>query len=169
MPWKTPSSQPTSWAWAIRSSASDGVSPSLNGRVIRSSSSRRSGERPSSSSRIDAAWMSRSRLRLASSRGAARTSSSSCLIIVPIRMTLAGSSTMSVTVDVPSGPSEPPSSVIGEGMGIVPTGRPSGPTTTICCGRSLSLPGAVMPPILPRPGDRHAGWPERRACRRNGP
>ena len=53
MPWKTPSSQPTSWAWAIRSSASVGVSPSVNGRVIRSSSSRSSGARPCSSSRID--------------------------------------------------------------------------------------------------------------------
>ena len=53
MPWKTPSSQPTSWAWAMRSSASDGVSPSVNGRVIRSSSSRSSGARPCSSSRID--------------------------------------------------------------------------------------------------------------------
>ena len=57
MPWNSPSSQPTSWAWAIRSSASDGVSPSLKGSVIRSSSSRSSGARPSSSSRIEAAWM----------------------------------------------------------------------------------------------------------------
>ena len=62
MPWKTPSSQPTSWAWAIRSSASDGVASSVKGSVIRSSSSRSSGASPCSSSRIDAAWMSRSRL-----------------------------------------------------------------------------------------------------------
>ena len=49
--------------------------------------------------------MSRSRLRLASSRGAARTSSSSCLIIVPIRMTLAGCSTISLTSSAPPSPS----------------------------------------------------------------
>src|SRR4051812_40109654 len=146
MPWKTPSSQPTSWAWAIRSSASDGVSPSLNGSVIRSSSSRSSGARPCSSSRIEEAWMSRSRLRLASSRGAARTSSSSCLIIVPIRMTLAGCSTMSLMLPPPS-----PSPVVAalSGTGIVPTGRPSGPTTTTCWGRPLPLSGAVMPPSSP--------------------
>ena len=54
MPWNTPSSQPTSWACAIRSSASTGVSPSLNGSVSRSSSSRSSGARPSSSSLIEA-------------------------------------------------------------------------------------------------------------------
>ena len=51
---------------------------------------------PSSSSWIDVSWISRSRWRPASSSGAARTSSSSCLIIVPIRITLAGCSTMPV-------------------------------------------------------------------------
>ena len=45
MPWNRPSSQPTSWAWAIRSSASVGVSE-LNGRESRSSSSTSSGARP---------------------------------------------------------------------------------------------------------------------------
>ena len=94
MPWKSPSSQPTSWAWAMRSSASDGVESSVNGRVIRSSSSRSSGASPSLSSRIELSWISRRRPRLASSSGAARTSSSSCLIMVPIRMTLSGCDTM---------------------------------------------------------------------------
>ncbi len=97
MPWNRPSSQPTSCACAIRSSASDGVLSSVNGSDSRSSSSRSSGARPSSSSRIERWWISRSRLRLASSSGAARTSSSSCLIIVPIRITLAGCSTRLVT------------------------------------------------------------------------
>ena len=52
MPWNRPSSQPTSWACAIRSSASDGTPSSVNGSVRRSSSSRSSGARPSSSSRM---------------------------------------------------------------------------------------------------------------------
>ena len=52
MPWNRPSSQPTSWAWAIRSSPSLGVS-SPNGSESRSSSSTSSGARPSSSSLID--------------------------------------------------------------------------------------------------------------------
>ena len=45
--------------------------------------------------------MSRSRTREASSSGAERTSSSSCLIIEPIRMTLAGCSTSSATLPPP--------------------------------------------------------------------
>ena len=71
-----------------------GCVSSVNGSDSRSSSSRSSGARPSSSSLIELSWISRSRARVASSSGAARTSSSSCLIIVPIRMTLAGCSTM---------------------------------------------------------------------------
>lgn len=51
------------------------------------------GERPSSSSRTERAWISASRARAASSSGALRTSSSSCLTIVPIRMTFVGWST----------------------------------------------------------------------------
>ena len=97
IPWKRPSSQPTNWACAIRSSASLGIASSVNGRESRSSSSTSSGARPSSSSLTELAWISLSRTRLASSRGAARTSSSSCLIMLPIRMTLAGCSTISVT------------------------------------------------------------------------
>ena len=58
MPWNSPSSQPTSWAWAIRSSASVGTSSSVNGRVSRSSSSTSSGASPSSSSLIEAWWIS---------------------------------------------------------------------------------------------------------------
>ena len=46
MPWKSPSSQPTSCACAIRSSASDGTESSVNGSVSRSSSSRSSGRQP---------------------------------------------------------------------------------------------------------------------------
>ena len=58
-------------------SASVGVASSLNGSVIRSSSSTSSGARPCLSSSMDAEWMLRSRCRLASSSGAAFTSSSS--------------------------------------------------------------------------------------------
>ena len=90
MPWNSPSSQPTSCACAIRSSASDGAWSSTNGSVIRCSSATSSGDRPSSSSCSDRSWISASRARAASSRGALRTSSRSCLIIVPIRMTFAG-------------------------------------------------------------------------------
>src|ERR1700737_301785 len=43
MPWNSPSSQPTSWACAIRNSASDGTACSLNGSANRSSPSRSSG------------------------------------------------------------------------------------------------------------------------------
>ena len=53
MPWNRPSSQPTSCACAMRSSASVGTVSSVNGRVRRSSSSRSSGARPCSSSRIE--------------------------------------------------------------------------------------------------------------------
>ena len=73
------------------------ASSSVNGSDSRSSSSTSSGARPSSSSLIELWWISLSRARLASSSGAARTSSSSCLIMLPMRMTLAGCSTMSVT------------------------------------------------------------------------
>ena len=59
MPWNSPSSQPTSWAWAIRSSASEGTLPSSNGRLSRSSSATSSGARPDSSSLIDRRWISR--------------------------------------------------------------------------------------------------------------
>ena len=61
MPWNNPSNQPTSWAWAIRSSASLGVESSANGRVMRRSSSTSSGARPCSNSRIDRSWISASR------------------------------------------------------------------------------------------------------------
>ena len=119
MPWNRPSSQPTSWAWAIRSSGSlGGVSPS-NGSDSRSSSSRSSGARPSSSSMMERWWISRSRPRLASSSGAARTSSSSCLIMLPIRITLAG---CSIRLPGSSGLRLP-------SVSTVPIGRPSGPTT----------------------------------------
>ncbi len=96
IPWKSPSSQPTSWAWAMRSSASLGAASSPNGSDSRSSSSTSSGARPSSSSAIERAWISASRRREASSSGEERTSSSSCLIIEPIRITLAGCSIRSV-------------------------------------------------------------------------
>jgi hypothetical protein len=45
---------------------------------------------------IDERWIPASRARLASSSGAAFTSSRSCLIMLPIRITLAGCSTRSV-------------------------------------------------------------------------
>ena len=107
MPWNSPSSQPTSCAWAIRSSASLGIWSSSKGSVSRSSSSRSSGASPSSSSLIEDWWISRSRTRPASSSGAARTSSSSCLIMVPIRITLAGCSTCDIRSGWPSESSPP--------------------------------------------------------------
>ena len=164
MPWNRPSSQPTSWACAIRSSASLGGVSSPNGSESRSSSSRSSGARPSSSSAIDRWWISRSRLRLASSSGAARTSSSSCLIMLPIRMTLAGCSIRLAG----SSPWRRRRSA------TVPIGRPSGPTTTTvperpgrrgrarrlcpaerCFGHAVHLTqrSAAMPPG-PTPGGR---------------
>ena len=53
MPWNRPSSQPTSWAWAMRSSISVGVPSPANGKASRSSSSRRSGDSAEPSSRIE--------------------------------------------------------------------------------------------------------------------
>ena len=97
MPWNRPSSQPTSWAWATRSSASLGM-PLSKGRVSRDSSSRRSGEMPSASSRTDVSKISFRRVRLASSSWARRTSSSSSLVMAPMRMTLAGWEIVSVAV-----------------------------------------------------------------------
>ena len=63
MPWNRPSSHPTSWACATRSSASVGTASSANGSVIRCSSSTSSGERPSSSSLSERSWISASRER----------------------------------------------------------------------------------------------------------
>ena len=124
MPWKRPSSQPTSCACAIRSSDSLGVASSANGSESRSSSSTSSGARPSSSSLMEFWWISFSRARLFSSSGADFTSSRSCRIMLPIRMTLAGCSTMSVT-DFSVSP-------LFESPGPPPTAIPSGPTTTTC-------------------------------------
>ncbi len=102
-------------------------------------------------------WISRSRLRDASSSGAARTSSSSCLIIVPMRMTLAGCSTRSATslLFLPSSPSTAPFRP-APGRLAAPSGTPSGPTTTTC----RSCPawpaafsfGSFIPSILPLTG-----------------
>src|SRR6185312_6727897 len=83
---------------------------------------------------------------------AARTSSSSCLIIVPIRMTLAGCSTM-----LPTPRSSSPSSV---GTLAMPTGRPSGPTTITCCSpfspcSGLTSPSFAVWPTVGRHGQQH--------------
>ncbi len=51
MPWNRPSSQPTSWALAMRSSAPLGAAVPANGWASRPSSSRRSGDRADDSSR----------------------------------------------------------------------------------------------------------------------
>src|SRR4029450_3354739 len=131
MPWNNPSSQPTSWACAIRSSASLGVVSSLNGSVRRSSSLASSGARPCLSSSIEVWWIARSRCRLASSSGAAFTSASSCRIMLPIRITFAGCSTISVT-DFGS------SSVVASSRG--------GPSTAIACGvTTYTRPSSVAP------------------------
>src|SRR3954447_26282259 len=150
MPWKRPSSQPTSWAWAIRSSASDGVASSVNGSESRSSSSTSSGASPLSSSLIEERWISLSRLRLASSSGADFTSSRSCRIMLPIRITFAGCSTRSERLPRSSpSSSEPPTALLTASAGTA-TGCPSGPTTiTCCCPDCCSLmPGS------PRNGER---------------
>ena len=94
IPWKSPSSQPTSCACAMRSSLSLGVSL-LNGNVTSSSSWRRSGDRISSSSWIERSWISFSARRPASSSGARRASSSSERTIDAIRMSLVGRATCS--------------------------------------------------------------------------
>ena len=93
MPWKRPSSQPTSCAWAIRSSASLGVCALLERQrqpvelldQLRAPGRSRARGSSAGGSRSGAA-------RAFSSSGAALTSSSSCLIMLPIRMTLAGCS-----------------------------------------------------------------------------
>ena len=53
MPWKRPSSQPTSWAWATRSSASVGTVPGSKGGASERSSAWRSGDRASASVSTD--------------------------------------------------------------------------------------------------------------------
>src|SRR5260370_20026534 len=154
MPWNRPCSQPTSWAWATRSSASLGSSCSSKGSDSRSSSSTSSGASPSSSSLMELWWISFSRALLFSSRGAALTSSSSCLIMLPIRMTLAGCSTISVT-----GRSWPAfSSRCWPGIAM-----PSGPTTRSCGGFCASGFLSLMPlvcPITLAAGHRGSFWPE---------
>src|SRR5690242_12776225 len=136
MPWNRPSSHPTSWACATRSSASLGASSSVNGSESRSSSSDNSGARPSSSSFTERSCISRSRTLLFSSSGEARTSSSSCRIMLPIRMTLAGCSTISTSGRSGSPLSCPPSSL---------TVMPSGPTTTSLGGGVPSRPVGPVP------------------------
>ncbi len=148
MPWKSPSSQPTSWAWAIRSSASDG-SASLNGRAIRSSSAMSSGASPSFSSAMERSWMSASRARPASSSGALRTSSRSCLTIEPMRITLAGCSTRSAGFVERGRGAEASSASPGVGCGATPI--PSGVTMTT---RSPSLVTVVGTPRSSSPWSR---------------
>ncbi len=86
----------------MRASPSDGVVSSLKGSASRFCLlDQRSWARPSGASWMEARWISLSRLRLASSRGAAFTSSSNAWrIMLPIRITLAGCSTRSVTARV---------------------------------------------------------------------
>jgi hypothetical protein len=97
--------------------------------------------RPGVRSLIELSWIAFSRARLFSSSGAARTSSSSCLIMLPIRMTLAGCSTISVTGR------SPPSSWGSPDLAI-----PSGPTTRTwgCSCISGLLILLVCPPGRPR-------------------
>src|SRR5579875_2833843 len=90
---------------------------------------------------MELSWISLSLARLFSSSGAAFTSSSSWRIMLPIRMTLAGCSTMSVTGRslLPSAwpcPACPPGA---------PTAIPPGPTTTTC-GRSPAC--SFMPSFI---------------------
>ena len=89
MPWKRPSSQPTSCACARRSSDSVGSSL-VSGRTTSLSSCWRSGDSTLSSSSSDRSWISCSRRRPASSSGARRTSSSIVRTIEAMRISLVG-------------------------------------------------------------------------------
>src|SRR5262249_13515516 len=94
MPWNRPSSQPTSWACASRSSDSLGASP-VNGSTTSQSSAFRSGDSTSSSSWIDRSWISRNARRPASSIGARRTSSTMLRTIGALRVSFLGRLTRS--------------------------------------------------------------------------
>jgi hypothetical protein len=100
----------------MRSSASDGIWSSVNGRLSRSSSS-------CSSARALLQLDDRLTVHLAqprrdaSSSGAWRTSSSSCLTIEPIRITFAGCSMRSAGLCCREGSTDP-----SEPMVTVPTG-----------------------------------------------
>src|SRR4051812_37730806 len=131
MPWKRPSSQPTSWACAIRSSDSLGV-VSSKGWIRRSSSSSSSGASPSFSSLIEVCSTVARRLRPGSSTGADFTSSSSCWTIRPIRITFAGCSTRPVSRSAVS-PCSSSSSPCTASAGTA-TGWPSGPITMMWSG-----------------------------------
>ena len=126
----------------------------LGGRLVlgerqrsRSSSSTSSGARPASSSLMEAWWISLSRLRLASSSGAAFTSSSSWRIMLPIRITLAGCSTRSV-MRARRSSSSPSAADLGADAGTadrLPSGRRS--RRRSCSGSARSGPTcAVMRP-----------------------
>ena len=147
IPWNRPSSQPTSWAWAIRSSASVGVSLAERQRDAAPARRPAPARGPARARRSSAGGSRTSRARPASSSGAPRTSSSSCLIMLPIRITLAGCSTCS----------------IGLGSLASPSGRPSaprparpGPWRPRCPCRAWSRPRPGPPS---RPCSRSSGHP----------
>ena len=102
-----------------------GSRSSEKGSESRSSSSTSSGASPASSSLIEAWWISLSRLRLASSSGAAFTSSSSWRIMLPIRITFAGCSTRSVS-SRSSEPSSPPCPAAATAARLAGRRRPAG-------------------------------------------
>ena len=83
--------------------------------------------------------------RLFSSSGAALTSSSSCRIMLPIRITLAGCSTISITGRSPCSPS-PPSMAM-----------PSGPTTTMLLGSACWFACSLIVLVCPLPDSGRAG------------
>ena len=91
MPWNRPSSQPTSCALAMRSSASLGTSPSLERQRQRRQFLLQVGrQRLGQLDDRAVVDLGQPLAADASSSGAARTSSSSCLTIEPMRITLAG-------------------------------------------------------------------------------
>ena len=137
MPWNSPSSQPTSWACAIRSSDSLGVSAE-KGSTTLPSSSWSSGERMPWSSLRERSWISRSARRPASSSGARRTSSSIVRTIDAIRISFVGRRTCS------SGSSPVAPSVLAVG---IPFGNVIGEVRTSgagFCGSGLDI-GATLP------------------------
>ena len=125
MPWNRPSSQPTSWACAIRSSARTGCRPRRTAAPAGAAPSRSSGARPSSSSLMEFSWISLSR-----SGGLVER---------------CGADLFEQLLDHGADPHDLGGlfdhaadrpllvAVLGWAPWPCPTGRPSGPTTITCC------------------------------------
>jgi len=87
MPAKRPSSQPTNWAWAMRSSDSVAAA-AVNRKKMSASSWRKSSESTSCISASERSWISARRRLPGSSSGAWRISSSIARVIEAMRISL---------------------------------------------------------------------------------